>query len=77
MPATSWPSTVTSKSNRGVSRTVKSAITLGKPQIRRPASKVKPWLTGRWWMNAAAEPSARGPRAVDPGGLTMTAVPNS
>lgn len=28
-------------------------------------------------MNAAADASARGPFAVDPGGLTITAVPNS
>lgn len=77
MPAMCAPSALTSNPNRPCSRTVKSAMIFGKPQMDRPASRVKLWSTGRWWMNAAASPSARQPLAVEPGGLTITQVPNS
>ena len=57
---------------------VKSAMTFGKPQIVRPASRVKAWSTGRWWMKAPADCSASQPLAPStPGGFTITSVPYS
>ena len=74
---TSDPSTLTSNPNGLPSRTVKSAMTFGYPQICLPASSVKAPSTVMRCTKVPAVPNPRSPRTSDPGGCTITQKENS
>ena len=72
MPSANWPSMLSVEAELWPSRIVKSAMTFGKPQIVGPRFQGERLVDGQMVDEGARRMQARGPLAIDPGGLTIT-----